>query len=81
MDYDILYEAARERKTLLLEYESPTTGKYSEGREVEPYEMKNGFLWAYDINAGSIKKFSIEGIYSIEKTERVFIPRWPIKIM
>lgn len=80
MDYDEVREAAQNNNTILLEYESPRTGKYSADREVEPYEIKEGFLWAYDIIDGSIKKFHLDGILSVQRTENEFYPRWPVQI-
>lgn len=80
-DYiDVVQQAARENKVLLMEYSSPKTGKYTSGRRVEPYEIKDGFLFAWDIDANSIKKFYEYGISNLEITEEVFLPRFPILI-
>lgn len=77
---DVIRSAAKKLKVVYLEYESPSTGKYSVDRPVEPYEIKDGYFWGYDRNEGSIKKFALEGILGATITQFSYSPRWPVKI-
>ena len=49
-------------------------------REVEPYEIKNGYFFGYDIDKDEIRQFKITSILAAEPTEESFTPRWPIKL-
>lgn len=49
-------------------------------REVEPYEMKDGKLWAYCMVKQSIRQFDFGNIVNAVGTTRNFNPRWPVKI-
>ena len=75
---DEILTAARERKILNITYKSPKKG-VSE-RTVEPYEIKDGALFAYDIAKNAIRRFTLSNIISAKATEADFSPRWPILI-
>jgi len=77
---DVLRQAARERRVCELDYYSELKDEETFDRLVEPYEIKGGYFWAYDINDGSIKRFTVEGVTGLRLTEQRFSPRWPIKI-
>lgn len=80
-DYmDVIQEAARTGMIVNIDYQSHRDGKFSMARPVELYEIKDGFLWAFDINAGSIKKFYTDGITNIILTDMPYYPRWEVKI-
>ena len=75
---DEIIKAARETTILNITYKSAKKG-VSE-RTVEPYEIKDGGLYAYDIAKQSIRKFTLANIISAKATETKFSPRWPIMI-
>lgn len=49
-------------------------------RKVEPYEVKDGKLFAYDPEKGGIRAFFTQNIEAALKTDDGFEPRFPIKI-
>ena len=49
-------------------------------RKVEPYEIKNGKLFAFDPEKGSIRAFSTNNIEAALQTDELYEPRYPIKI-
>ena len=71
-------ESARNNTILSLTYKAKD-GKVSY-RSVEPYEIKDGGLFAYDIAKGSIRKFLISSILSAESQDAKFNPRYPVQI-
>lgn len=73
-----IYSAAHENKLLSITYKAKD-GKISY-RTVEPYELKDGGLYAYDISKHAIRKFLMENIISAEMGETTFSPRYPVKI-
>lgn len=75
---DEIIKAARETTVLNITYRSEKKG-ISE-RTVEPYEIKDGALYAYDIAKQSIRRFTLSNIISAKATESAFSPRWPILI-
>lgn len=49
-------------------------------KEVQPYEIKKGFLWGVDIrDPRSIKKFFLSKIKGPQPGIVEFVPRWPVK--
>jgi predicted DNA-binding transcriptional regulator YafY len=76
---DSIRQAGREKKLLKIQYRK-LNNEISE-RVVEPYEIKDGRLWAYDTaKDDNIRQFLMVGILSAQVLEEVFDPRWPIKI-
>ena len=75
---DEIIKAARETTILNITYRSEKKG-VSE-RTVEPYEIKDGGLYAYDIAKQGIRKFILANIISAKATDTKFSPRWPIAI-
>jgi predicted DNA-binding transcriptional regulator YafY len=51
-------------------------------RNVRPYEIKNGYLWATDTRhgAGRIHSFKISRVRSAEPLENRYRPRWDVKL-
>lgn len=53
---------------------------------LEPYEIRDGFLYAFDPAANHIKRFAIrddnpaEGIIFVREGDKTFEPRWPLKL-
>ena len=70
-------KAARERKTIIIKYKGKK-GDIST-RETEPYEIKNGSYFGYDLGSDSIKNFKLTNILGTERTESSFSPRWSVK--
>lgn len=54
-------------------------GNFSE-RLVEPYEIKNGSLFAYCTEKESIRNFKLTKINAAYHSTIKFNPRWPINI-
>ncbi len=78
---DEIRRAGREKKLLKIQYRK-LNGEVSE-RIVEPYEIKNARLWAYDIaKDDNIRNFIITGILTAQVLEQTFVERnnWPVKI-
>lgn len=73
-----IHEAMQNTKLLNLTYQAKD-GKIT-SRTVEPYEFKDGGLYAFDTNKESIRKFMLDGIKTAEVSDIVFTPRWPIII-
>lgn len=79
---DAIRQAGREKKLLKIQYRK-LSGELSE-RVVEPYEIKGGRLWAWDIaKDDNIRNFIITGILSAQVLEELFEPNrgFPVKIM
>lgn len=49
-------------------------------RIVEPYEIKNGSLYAYCTDKESIRMFKISRINSAVCSSIKYVPRWPVNI-
>ena len=75
---DEIIKAARNTTILNLTYQSPKKGVSQ--RTVEPYEIKDGALYAYDLSKQSIRRFNLSNIVSAEATDTQFSPRWPVQI-
>jgi len=73
-------EAGRNRQTVEIQYVD-RHGAVST-REVEPYEIKDGYFWGYslDTNKPGIRKFNLERIQNIKPTSNTFDPRWEVKL-
>ena len=75
---DEIIKAARNTTILNLTYQSQKKGVSQ--RTVEPYEIKNNALYAYDLSKQSIRRFNLSNIINAEATETHFTPRWPVQI-
>lgn len=49
-------------------------------REVEPYEIKDGFLWGREHGQQSIKRYFLKGINKLEAGSNQFEPAWEVKL-
>lgn len=65
--------------TLLYIHYNDTKGS-SSVRQVEPYEIKDGGLYAYCHNKNAIRRFNLSGISQARTTNIPFTPKWEIKI-
>ena len=70
--------AGRETKVLNITYKAKD-GKITH-RTVEPYEVKDGGLYAYDINKHGIRKFLLDNIMGADLSDTFFSPRFPVQI-
>lgn len=50
-------------------------------RTVEPYEFKNGKLYAYCHTKEGIRAFTVANILSAGKTDKSYTPRFPVLIV
>lgn len=71
-------DGAKNTKTVIISYKD-TKGNVSE-RETEPYEVKEGKYYGYCLSKNSIRAFNLSSILNARTTERIFLPRWEIKI-
>ena len=79
----IITQAARERKTLIIEYKPKDEYVY-EQREVEPFSFRpegtTDRLMAWDVNKQGVRSFITENIRSAHMTGRSFIPKYPVEL-
>lgn len=76
--WDNIIQSANERKTVAIRYRDKDN--MLSVRHVEPYELKNGKLYAFDPQKGGIRTFFTQNIEAAVKTNEVFDPRFPVKI-
>jgi len=70
---------ARGRKTIRFKYTNQK-GE-SRTREVEPYEIKGGYLWGADVDRNrSIRRYKLSGITNPTPTKNKYEPKWEVKI-
>lgn len=77
--YDVVVDAAQRNVLISMDYSSPRDGKFTSGRLVEPYSLRDIFFFGFDVEANHIKKFYQDGITNIVATEIPFFPRFPIE--
>lgn len=70
--------AAKNNTLLSISY-LDSKGNFTE-RLVEPYELKNGSLFAYCTEKESIRNFKLSKINAAYSSTIKFNPRWPINI-
>lgn len=70
--------AANEQRLLKIAYNDAKNQQTV--RTVEPYEIKDGKLFAYCTQAQNIRAFKLERIFSTKAMDLTFEPRFPIKI-
>lgn len=71
-------QAAREKHVLRLSYVD--LKKQESIRNVEPYEIRNGMLWAYCRKKKGIRQFALDRIRSAKVTRYTYLPKYPDKI-
>lgn len=76
--WDNILKGASDRKLIAIRYKNKDNGLSV--RSVEPYEIKDGKLFAYDPEKGGIRAFFTNNIESAVLTDEAFEPRYPIKI-
>lgn len=76
--FDKIHKAARHRRLLRITYTDSKGVPTS--REVEPYEIKDGKLYAWCLSANSIRAFKLTSIALAQVTDNTFDPRFPVKI-
>ena len=77
--WDNIMNGAKEKKLIAIRYRNKDNGLSV--RNVEPYELKDGKLFAYDPEKGSIRAFFTQNIEAAVLTDEDFEPRYPIKIL
>lgn len=79
---NIISAAGENRHTILLTAEEKDGSV--ETREAEPYSyrLEKGceYFYCYDIAKNGTRKFKVENIISVEETENLFVPRWPVEV-
>ena len=69
-------DSAKDNKVLRIQY----LDKKNEAtiRNVEPYEIRNGKLWAYCRKKKGIRQFDLNRIQSARTTHYIYFPKWPV---
>lgn len=75
---DTIKTYARARRTVIITYRKVTANLQQVVREIEPYEIKNGYLWGFCLPHRGIHKFLLGNIVSVSGTTRRYLPRWPV---
>jgi len=79
MDFNkAVKEAAKNRVLLDITYRDGK-GVISD-RRTEPYELKDGSYFGYDVNKQGIRNFKLDGITDAVVTKIPFIAQWEIQI-
>lgn len=74
-----IVDGARDTKCIKIRYRDLKSNVTE--RTVEPYELKNGKLFAYDHMHNGIRSFTVSNIMSAGKTNQTYKPRYPVLIM
>ncbi len=74
----IIREAGREQRRVLIQFES-TPGTVYE-RELEPYSIENGELYAFSYLRNEYRTLPLRDIRRVEVTPRTFTPRRPVDL-
>lgn len=73
-----IQQAARERRVLRLSY-LDKKGIHTV-RSVEPYEIRDGKLWAYCLQRNGIRQFEMNRIVQAVLSDKAYVPRHEVKI-
>ena len=76
--WDSIINGATNQNLIAIRYRNKDNGLSV--RKVEPYEIKDGKLFAYDPEKGSIRAFFTNNIESALETDESFEARFPVKI-
>ena len=74
-----IVRAATQSRTITIDY-MDSNGILTTGRVVQPYEIKKGGIYAYDVNKANIRFCKLSGIKRVVMNKGGFTPLWPIKI-
>ena len=74
----MIREAGREQRRVLIQFES-TPGTIYE-RELEPYSIENGELYAFSYLRNEYRTLPLRDIRRVEVTPRTFTPRRPVDL-
>lgn len=75
---DIIREAGREQRRVLVQFESTPGTTYE--RELEPYSIQNGELYAFSYLRNEYRTLKLQDIRRVEVTPRTFTPRRPVEL-
>ena len=78
MTVEQIGEWARANKIVRIEYQKMHTGEIK-SYWIEPYSMRDSFLFGFDRNAGHIKKFQIGNVIDAQETDETFTPQFPVE--
>lgn len=76
MDEELFRKAGRERKVVRIRY-TDLKGNASI-RNVEPYEIRDGKLWAYCRKKRGIRQFALDRVSDARPTRYTFLPKYPV---
>ena len=76
----VVDDAGSDRKILSMIYRKKADNKITR-RQIEPYELKDGYLWGYDISRSqpkrnqTMKKWIVKNIVNLQVEQKTFMPR------
>jgi len=76
----IVNEAVPYQRVLSMTYRKKTDNKITR-RQIEPYELKDGYLWGYDVSRNqpkknqTMKKWIVKNIMKLQIEQKTFRPR------
>jgi predicted DNA-binding transcriptional regulator YafY len=76
--HEQIEQAMMSKKLITMTYVD-AKGKISV-RTVEPYEIKDGKLFAYCRTRNAIRGFSLSNITAVKQTDMDYAPRYPVQI-
>jgi predicted DNA-binding transcriptional regulator YafY len=78
----IIASAGQNRHTVILTAREKDGS--TETREAEPYsyrfEKGREYFYCYDVRKQGTRKFLVSSIASVQETNNVFVPRWPVEV-
>lgn len=74
-----LREAARQRRRVLIQFGEDTPGREYE-REMEPYAIRDGALYAFSYFRDEFRTVPLADIRGVEVTPRSFEARRPVEL-
>lgn len=76
---EIIRAQARKHHTVRIDYTNRAGERRT--REVEPYEIKGGFLWAVDrAKPENIRMYNIRRIHDVSPGTHTYEPQWEVKL-
>ena len=75
---NMLREAGREQRRVLVEFESTPGTRYE--RELEPYAIRDGQLYAFSYLRNEFRTLPLADVRRVEVTPRSFVPRRAVEM-
>ncbi len=72
-----LERAIRGRRLVTFDYVD-SKGESTSNRRGEPYEIRGGDVFIYDLGRGGIRRFHIRNMSRLRVLPETFVPRWTV---